>query len=106
MTKGVTVSRQQRDRQGPSSQPALDRVKRISLLQKRHSEPGQEYKGVFREGTKQGCSRMKSEGVSEDQKYWKGIITWEASRGQTTAKLTTPGLRHPTPLDRLWFRGL
>lgn len=49
---------------------------------------------------------MKFEGVSEDEKYWKDIITWEASRGQATTKPRTPGLRHPTPLDGLWSREL
>lgn len=49
---------------------------------------------------------MKFGGVFGDQKYWKGIITWEASRGQAAAKLMTPGLWHLTPLDRLWSREL
>lgn len=39
---------------------------------------------------------MKFGGILRDQ-----VITWEASRSQATAKLMTPGLRHPASLDRI-----
>lgn len=52
-----------------------------------------------------GPHRVKSEGGS-GEKDREGTITWEAPSGQATAKLTSPGLWHPTAGARLWSREL
>lgn len=70
-----------------------------------HFEPGEASRATLGGGMTQGPRRVKSEGGS-GEKDREGTVTWEAPSGQATAKLTSPGLRHPTAGAKLWSREL